>query len=94
MKRLVLALAAAVAAAGCMRSISLAKSGEGYDFSYRSIGLKTDVARVEIERCTNGFIRCAIAGVQTDVSAENKEIIKAGGAAAGEIAGKIVEAAK
>lgn len=43
---------------------------------------------------TNGVSRCVIDGVRTDVSAENKEIIKAGGAAAGEIAGKIVEAAK
>lgn len=94
MKRLILALVVAAAAAGCMRSISLVKSGEGYDFNYRNVGLKTDVAKIEIERQTNGTIRCVIDGVQTDVSAENKEIIKAGGSAAGEIAGKIVEAVK
>lgn len=94
MKKLFFAFIVAAITAGCMRSISLTKSGEGYDFKYRNIGLKTDVSHIEIERQTNGVIRCVINGVQTDVSAENKEIIKAGGSAAGEIAGKIVEAVK
>lgn len=94
MKKLFFAFIVAAVVSGCMRSISLTKSGEGYDFEYRNIGLKTDVSHIEIERQTNGVIRCVIDGVQTDVSAENKEIVKAGGAAAGEIAGKIVEAAK
>ena len=94
MKKIFFALSLATMAAGCMRSISLVRNNEGYDFEYRNIGLKTDVSHIEIERQTNGVIRCVIDGVQTDVSAENKEIIKAGGAAAGEIAGKIIEAAK
>ena len=94
MKKMIFAFIVAAITAGCMRSRSLTKSGEGYDFEYRNIGLKTDVSRIEIERQTNGVIRCVIDGVQTDVSAENKEIIQAGGAAVGEIAGKIVEAAK
>ena len=94
MKKLIFAFFVAATAAGCMRSISLTKSGEGYDFKYRNIGLKTDISHIEVERLTNGVIRCVIDGVHTDVSAENKEIIKAGGAAAGEIAGKIIEAAK
>jgi hypothetical protein len=94
MKKLFFASIVAATAIGCMRSISLTKSGDGYDFKYRNIGLKTDVSHIEIERQTNGVIRCVINGVQTDVSAENKEIVKAGGAAAGEIAGKIVEAVK
>jgi uncharacterized protein YceK len=94
MKKLIFAFCVAAVISGCMRSISLTKSGEGYDFEYRNIGLKTDVSRIEVERQTNGVVRCVIDSVQTDISAENKEIIKAGGAAAGEIAGKIIEAAK
>ena len=94
MKKIFFALSLATMAAGCMRSISLTKSGEGYDFKYRNIGLKTDVSHIEIERQTNGVIRCVINGVATDVSAENKEVIKASGAAVGEVAKKIVEAAK
>ena len=94
MKKTVFAFAVAAMAAGCMRSISLVRNNEGYDFTYRNIGLKTDVSRIEIERMTNGTVRCLIDGVATDVSAENKEIIKASGSAIGEVAGKIVEAAK
>ena len=93
MKKIFFALSLAALAAGCMRSISLVRNNEGYDFEYRNIGLKTDVSRIEIERMTNGIIRCFIDGVATDVSAENKEVIKASGAAVGEVAGKIVEAA-
>ena len=94
MKKLFFTFIVAAITAGCMRSISLTKSGEGYDFKYRNIGLKTDVSHIEIERQTNGMIRCVIDGVATDVSAENKEIVKASGGAVGEVAGKIVEAAK
>lgn len=94
MKKTVFAFAVAAMAAGCMRSISLVRNNEGYDFTYRNIGLKTDVSHIEVERMTNGVVRCIIDGVATDVSAENKEIIKASGSAIGEVAGKIVEAAK
>ena len=94
MKKIIFASVIAAAAAGCMRSISLVRNNEEYDFAYRNIGLKTDVSRIEIERQTNGVIRCVINGVATDVSAENKKIIKASGGAVGEVAGKIVEAAK
>jgi hypothetical protein len=93
MKKIFFALSLTALASGCMRSISLVRNSEGYDFEYRNIGLKTDVSRIEIERMTNGTIRCFIDGVATDVSAENKEVIKASGAAVGEVAGKIVEAA-
>ena len=94
MKKIFFALSLAALAAGCMRSISLVRNSEGYDLEYRNIGLKTDVSRIEIERMTNGAIRCSIDGVATDVSAENKKIVKASGGAIGEVAGKIVEAAK
>jgi hypothetical protein len=81
--------------AGCgIRSIELVRTADGYDFEYTNIGLKTDVEKVEIEKGTNGTIRCVIDGVATDVSAENKRMIEAGGTAVGNIAEKVVEGLK
>jgi hypothetical protein len=91
-----LALAAAlVLLAGCgIRSIELVRTADGYDFEYTNIGLKTDVTRIEVEKSTNGTIRCVIDGVATDVSAENKRMIEASGTAVGNIAEKVIEGVK
>ena len=83
------------AVAGCgFRSIELTRTPDGYDLSYLNIGLKTDVEKFEIEKGTNGTIRCVIDGVATDVSAENKHMIEASGTAVGNVAQKVVEGLK
>ena len=83
------------AVAGCgIRSIELVRNADGYDFEYTNIGLKTDVTRIEVEKSTNGIVRCVIDGVATDVSAENKRMIEAGGTAVGNIAEKVIEGVK
>ena len=83
------------AVAGCgFRSIELVRTPDGYDLSYLNIGLKTDVEKFEIEKSTNGIVRCVIDGVATDVSAENKRMIEASGTAVGNVAQKVVEGLK
>ena len=81
--------------AGCgFRSVELVRTPDGYDLSYLNIGLKTDVEKVEIEKSTNGIVRCVIDGVATDVSAENKRMFEASGTAVGNIAEKVIEGVK
>lgn len=93
--KILIVIAAAAMCAGCgIRSIELVRNADGYDFEYTNIGLKTDVTRVEVEKSTNGMVRCVIDGVATDVSAENKRMIEAGGTAVGNIAEKVVEGFK
>ena len=93
--KILIAIAAAAMCAGCgIRSIELVRNADGYDFEYTNIGLKTDVTRIEIEKHTNGTVRCVIDGVATDVSAENKRMIEAGGTAIGNVAQKVVEGLK
>ena len=93
--KILIVIAAAAMCAGCgIRSIELVRTPDGYDFEYTNIGLKTDVEKVEIEKGTNGTIRCVIDGVATDVSAENKHMIEASGTAVGNVAQKVVEGLK
>ena len=93
--KILIAIAAAAMCAGCgIRSIKLVRNADGYDFEYTNIGLKTDVTRIEIEKSTNGIVRCVIDGVATDVSAENKRMIEASGTAVGNIAEKVIEGVK
>ena len=94
MKKLLFVAAVVAFSAGCLRSIELVRTADGYDFEYTNIGLKTDVSRIEVEKSTNGTIRCMIDGVATDVSAENKHLIEASGTAVGNIAEKVVEGMK
>ena len=93
MKKLLFVALAATLAAGCFRSIELVKEGD-YRFEYMSVGLKTDVAKIEAEKNTNGTVRVAIDGVATDVSERNREIVEATGTAVGNIAEKVVESVK
>ena len=93
--KILIVIAAAAMCAGCgIRSIELVRNADGYDFEYTNIGLKTDVTRIEIEKSTNGTVRCVIDGVTTDVSAENKRMIEASGTAVGNVAQKVVEGLK
>ena len=93
--KILIAIAAAAMCAGCgIRSIELGRNADGYDFEYTNIGLKTDVTRIEIEKSTNGTVRCVIDGVATDVSAENKRMIEASGTVVGNVAQKVVEGLK
>ena len=81
------------AVAGCFRSIELVKEGD-YRCEYLSVGLKTDVAKIEVEKNTNGTVRVVIDGVVTDVSARNQGIVEASGTAVGNVAQKVVEGLK
>lgn len=93
--KILIVIAAVAMCAGCgIRSIELVRNVDGYDFEYTNIGLKTDVTRIEIEKSTNGTVRCVIDGVATDVSAENKRMIEASGTAVGNVAQKVVEGLK
>lgn len=83
----------AFAAGGCFRSIELVKEGD-YRLEYTSVGLKTDVSKIEAEKTTNGTIRVLVDGVKTDVSERNREIIEASGTAVGNVGEKIVEGLK
>lgn len=77
---------------GCYRSIEVTRDGE-YALEYTSVGLKTDVSRIEAEKAADGSVRVVVEGVATDVSERNREIIEAGGAAVGAVAEKVVEGA-
>ena len=78
---------------GCFRSIELVKEGD-YRCEYLSVGLKTDVAKIEVEKNTNGSVRVVIDGVVTDVSEHNQGIVEASGTAVGNVAQKVVEGLK
>ena len=78
---------------GCFRSIELVKEGD-YKCEYLAVGLKTDVAKIEVEKNTNGTVRVVIDGVVTDVSERNREIVEASGTAVGNIAEKVIEGMK
>lgn len=93
MKKLLFVAAVAALAAGCLRSIELVKDGD-YRCEYLAIGLKTDVERIEVEKCTNGTVRVVIDGVATDVSERNQGIVEASGTAVGNIAERVVEGIK
>ena len=87
---LTLALAL-LALTGCMRSIEVIKEGDDWRASYTSLGLKTDVDSIEVEKKSDGFIKVKVKGLVTDVSEENKKIVDSSGAAVGTIAEKVVE---
>ena len=93
MRKLLFISFAATLAAGCFRSIELVKEGD-YKWEYLSVGLKTDVAKIEVEKNTNGTVRVVIDGVVTDVSERNREIVEASGTAVGNIAEKVIEGVK
>ena len=80
-----------LALTGCMRSIEVIKEGEDWRASYTSLGLKTDVDSIEVEKKSDGFIKVKVKGLVTDVSEENKKIVDSSGAAVGTIAEKVVE---
>lgn len=91
-KTAVLALAA-LAFTGCYRAIAVTRFDE-YELVYRSVGLKTDVSKIEAEKMTNGTVRVLVEGVATDVSERNAKIIESSGTAVGNIAEKVVEGMK
>ena len=91
-KTAVLALAA-LAFTGCYRSITVSRYNE-YELTYRAVGLKTDVSRIEAEKMTNGTVRVLVEGVATDVSERNAGIVESSGTAIGNIAEKVVEGMK
>lgn len=90
---LLIPLVAVMLAAGCYRSITVTRQNE-YELVYRSVGLKTDVSKIEAEKLTNGTVRVLVEGVATDVSERNKEIIESSGNAVGNVAQKVIEGMK
>lgn len=78
---------------GCYRSIELVREGE-YSLTYKAVGLKTDVSKIEAEKSTNGTVRVFIEGVATDVSERNAKIIESSGTAVGNVAKEVVEGMK
>lgn len=88
------ALLLSLALTGCMRSIEVIKQGDDWRASYTSLGLKTDVDSIEVEKKSDGFIRVKVKGLVTDVSEENKKIVDSSGAAVGTIAEKVIEGVK
>lgn len=89
------AMAAVIlAATGCCRTIDIVKNDAGWEVHYTNLGLKTDVSSIEAEKTAEGVIKVKVKGVATDVSAENKEIVAAGGTAVGNVAEKIIDGIK
>ena len=78
---------------GCYRSITVSRYDE-YELVYRSVGLKTDVSKIEAEKMTNGTVRVVVEGVATDVSERNAKIVESSGTAIGNVAEKVVEGMK
>ena len=78
---------------GCYRAITVTRFDE-YELVYRSVGLKTDVSKIEAEKSTNGTVRVLVEGVATDVSERNAKIIESSGTAVGNIAEKVIEGVK
>ena len=74
---------------GCYRSITVSRNDE-WDLTYRSVGLKTDVSKIEAEKAADGTIRVIVEGVATDVSERNAAIVESSGTALG----NIIEGAK
>lgn len=93
-KKLCAVLLVALALTGCMRSIEVIKQGDDWRASYTSLGLKTDVDSIEVEKKSDGFIRIKVKGLVTDVSEENKKIVDSSGTAVGTIAEKVIEGVK
>lgn len=79
---------------GCMRTIDIVKNDAGWEVHYTNLGLKTDVSSIEAEKTADGVIKVKVKGLATDVSAEHKEIVAAGGTAVGNVAEKIIEGVK
>ena len=78
---------------GCYRSITVSRYDE-YELVYRSVGLKTDVSKIEAEKMTNGTVRVLVEGVATDVSERNAKIVESSGTALGNVAEKVIEGMK
>lgn len=78
---------------GCYRSITVSRYDE-YELVYRSVGLKTDVSKIEAEKMTNGTVRVLVEGVATDVSERNAKIVESSGTAIGNVAEKVIEGMK
>ena len=78
---------------GCYRSITVSRYDE-YELVYRSVGLKTDVSKIEAEKMTNGTVRVLVEGVATDVSERNAGIVESSGTAIGNVAEKVIEGMK
>ena len=74
---------------GCYRSITVSRTDE-WNLTYRSVGLKTDVSKIEAEKTTNGTVRVLVEGIATDVSERNAAIVESSGTAVG----NIIEGAK
>ena len=74
---------------GCYRSITVSRTDE-WNLTYRSVGLKTDVSKIEAEKAADGTIRVMVEGVATDVSERNAAIVESSGTALG----NIIEGAK
>ena len=74
---------------GCYRSITVSRTDE-WNLTYRSVGLKTDVSKIEAEKTTNGTVRVLVEGIATDVSERNAAIVESSGTAIG----NIIEGAK
>jgi hypothetical protein len=89
-----IALVATLILDGCYRSIEIIRKGDDYSARYRSVGYRTDVDAIEIEKSPDGNVRVKVNGLKTDVSAENKEIVSAGGTAVGNVAEKVIEGIK
>ena len=83
----------ALAFTGCYRAITGTRFDE-YELTYRAVGLKTDVSKIEAEKTTNGTVRVLVEGVATDVSERNAKIIESSGSAVGNVAQKVVEGLK
>ena len=82
-------------ATGCCRTIDIVVNGEGtWEAHYANYGLKTDVSSIEAEKTAEGVVKVKVKGLTTDVSAENKEIVAAGGTAVGNVAEKIIDGIK
>lgn len=91
---IIAAVVCAAFLAGCMRTIDIVKNDAGWEVHYTNLGLKTDVSSIEAEKTAEGVIKVKVKGLTTDVSAEHKEIVAAGGTAVGNVAEKVIEGIK
>ena len=89
-----IALAATLIFDGCYRSIEIIRKGDDYSARYRSVGYRTDVDNIEVEKSPDGNVRVKVNGLKTDVSAENEKIVNASGGAVGTVAEKVIEGVK
>ena len=86
---LTLALLTISLLSGCYRSITVSRTDE-WNLTYRSVGLKTDVSKIEAEKAADGTVRVLVEGIATDVSERNAAIVESSGTAVG----NIIEGAK